>query len=309
MHGFTDDECQCCQVCLKTKGETCGPNDKCAKGLKCLSPQRLDSIDTNLVNSDQEIGVCGALNCTGVICENTSAFKEIKCPNDSYKLLSATNNSCCHTKCVCLPDICSDLQTICPNNKRPHIVRPGDGKPGSCCDQIHCIEAPTKCIHNNKQFLNGDKWMSDKCTTCECRDGLSFCYKKQCKQLVQKDCNVMTGIEDECCPICQGFQRGSDGCPICQCLTLQYNLNRNNSITKTEDSVCNLTNGSLVTNGLFWSDGCRECFCNSGKIMCTEPNCPPIHCSTPVFITTQCCPICIQHFNQVNAMSTKTAVQ
>ncbi|CAG2099993.1 unnamed protein product [Medioppia subpectinata] len=321
--GFTDDECKCCQVCLKAKGETCGPNNKCAKGLRCLFPQQLHSINTNLVNNDQEIGVCGLLDCTG----------------------------------------------------------------------------PTKCIHNNQQFMNGDKWKADKCTTCECRDGLSFCHKKECNQTMEtKNCNVMAMIEDECCPICQGcissngkfynnthnwyendcshcectngqisckvqmcspvhcdqpiniegqccpvcpikstiscniqcpqgfkrnalgieicecdhclnksykckifcpfgFKKGTDGCPICQCLTL-HNLNQTTINDKINDIICTLSNGSVVSNGLFWSDGCRECYCNSGKIMCTQPNCPPIQCSNAIFIAHQCCPICAQHINK-----------
>ena len=96
--GFADDDCQCCRVCLKQRGEPCGPNiGKCVKGLKCLSGQHLDPVLTNLVMNDKEIGICGVLNCTGVKCHNTGANDNIKCQNDSYKLLSSGSDSCCQT--------------------------------------------------------------------------------------------------------------------------------------------------------------------------------------------------------------------
>lgn len=98
VHGFVDDDCHCCKVCLKQRGETCGLNiGKCVKGLKCLTSQHLNPVLTNLVTNDKQIGICGVLNCTGVKCLNTGANDNIKCQNDSYKLLSSDSDSCCQT--------------------------------------------------------------------------------------------------------------------------------------------------------------------------------------------------------------------
>ena len=125
-------------------------------------------------------------------------------------------------RCACLPGICHTSQPRCPINMIATVVRVGDGKPGSCCDLVECREgrscqlcsyyvwchhlsilAPTKCIHNNKQYMNGEKWKFDKCTTCECRDGLTFCQKKECKPI--SNCKAIAVISDECCPTCQGI--------------------------------------------------------------------------------------------------------
>ncbi|CAM1303063.1 Uncharacterised protein g3456 [Pycnogonum litorale] len=42
-HGYTIDNCRCCNECLKGKGEKCGgqhnQHGKCAKPLKCVCPK------------------------------------------------------------------------------------------------------------------------------------------------------------------------------------------------------------------------------------------------------------------------------
>jgi hypothetical protein len=101
MNGITDDDCNCCKVCLRQIGETCGKNiGKCVEGLQCLiNSEVIDPVLTNLVITGEEVGICRVLNCTGVKCNNVSAVNglsdNIKCQNDSYKLLSNGSNSCC----------------------------------------------------------------------------------------------------------------------------------------------------------------------------------------------------------------------
>ncbi len=101
LNGITDDECNCCKVCLRLIGESCGKHiGKCVNGLQCLNSDILDPVFTNLVINGEEVGICGVFNCTGVKCNNVSAVNglsdNIKCQNDSYyKLLSNGSNSCC----------------------------------------------------------------------------------------------------------------------------------------------------------------------------------------------------------------------
>jgi len=283
--------------------------------------------------------------------------------------------------------------------------------------------APTHCFYNNNKYLNGDTWKPNKCTSCDCRDGLAFCHTKVCN--IIENCSAMVVINDECCPTCQGiryfvdsiflmnisldvksidmkvctfimkvwklgcissngsfysnsqnwyeddcthcecnngkiscrvemcqpvscdrpvilpghccptcqthacnlhcpqgyrkdslgndicecnnclnkqqdcvllcrfgFKRGEDGCEICECETAPYDLNANIEDTKIDDKVCTLSNGTIFENGHYWHDGCGECLCNSGKVMCTKPECPTIKCLNSIIIDGQCCPTC-----------------
>ncbi len=121
LNGITDDECNCCKVCLRLIGETCGKDiGKCVNGLECINSEIIDPVLTNLVITGEEVGItgeevgvtgeevgitreevgiCRVLNCTGVKCNDVSAVNglsdNIKCQNDSYKLLSNGSNSCC----------------------------------------------------------------------------------------------------------------------------------------------------------------------------------------------------------------------
>lgn len=96
-HGLIDDQCHCCRVCLKKLGEQCGPAiGRCAQGLNCLTSEHSDPVLTNLViTGEKQTGTCGLLNCTNVKCED-SRDHDLKCHNDSYKLIS--DDSCCQSK-------------------------------------------------------------------------------------------------------------------------------------------------------------------------------------------------------------------
>lgn len=67
-------------------------------------------------------------NCTGDSCVEEDPEQD--CPEDSYRLGSAG--------CQCLPTLC--LTKACPWGS-PKVVRPGNGKAGSCCPLYACISA------------------------------------------------------------------------------------------------------------------------------------------------------------------------
>lgn len=41
-----------------------------------------------------------------------------------------------------------------------------------------------------------------------------------------------------------------------------------------------------------WHDGCRECYCHSGREMCALITCPVPACGSPAIHPGQCCPSC-----------------
>lgn len=67
-------------------------------------------------------------------------------------------------------------------------------------------------------------------------------------------------------------------------------------------SYCHTSNGRRYEEGDSWHDGCRDCFCHSGREMCVLISCPIPSCPHPVVKPDQCCPTCdgmFLHFNQV----------
>lgn len=57
-------------------------------------------------------------------------------------------------------------------------------------------------------------------------------------------------------------------------------------------SYCLTSNGHRYEEGDSWHDGCRDCYCHSGREMCVLISCPVPSCSHPVVRPDQCCPTC-----------------
>ncbi|KAK6623653.1 hypothetical protein RUM43_009505 [Polyplax serrata] len=115
-------------------------------------------------------------NCSDVICPDEVE----KCPEDSYRLPAYKSpEDCCLTpqNCKCLPRECK--QRVCPPGQHPKIVRPGNGRPGTCCPLYDCIsdkKLNDSCLVNNSHHMeNGTTWQKDPCTICSCLNGYLFC--------------------------------------------------------------------------------------------------------------------------------------
>lgn len=57
-------------------------------------------------------------------------------------------------------------------------------------------------------------------------------------------------------------------------------------------SFCLTSSGRRYEEGDGWHDGCRDCYCHSGREMCVLISCPVPSCSQPVVRSDQCCPTC-----------------
>lgn len=57
-------------------------------------------------------------------------------------------------------------------------------------------------------------------------------------------------------------------------------------------SYCLTSNGHRYEEGDGWHDGCRDCYCHSGREMCVLISCPVPSCAHPVVRPDQCCPTC-----------------
>lgn len=63
-------------------------------------------------------------------------------------------------------------------------------------------------------------------------------------------------------------------------------------------SYCLTSNGQKYEEGEGWHDGCRDCYCHSGREMCVLISCSVPSCLHPVVKPDQCCPTCEGMFLQ-----------
>lgn len=69
------------------------------------------------------------------------------------------------------------------------------------CIPLSFSAVSPKCVHNGKEFSEGEVYRMDPCWLCQCRGGISFCSKAECAEL---DCENFYIPEGECCPVCIG---------------------------------------------------------------------------------------------------------
>lgn len=122
------------------------------------------------------------------------------------------------------------------------------------CEQL-CkqeeLEKTCKHDHSPKIYTNGETWMQDSCTTCECQNGTSHCTVSSC---LTKSCPKQVHLKNECCPICDyseshfcpGFEncdiacqfefiKSPDGCLLCKCD--MHSSNATSIQTTTDNSL------------------------------------------------------------------------
>uniref|UniRef100_A0A3Q3LP33 Cysteine-rich motor neuron 1 protein n=1 Tax=Mastacembelus armatus TaxID=205130 RepID=A0A3Q3LP33_9TELE len=226
------------------------------------------------------------LRCAGVTCPTVQVPS---CPKGSVLTKSYTPPAGC---CPSIPPQCTcDLQTCpkphCPSGQRAVPLRQASGQPGDCCDVFECqkgeytephttqsvsIGLPlggkgSACVHNGKEFSEGEVYRMDPCWLCQCRGGISFCSKAECAEL---DCDNFYIPEGECCPVCIENPVWPFGSTKASCWV-------NNKLRAHEEQ---------------WKeDDCTFCQCVDGEPHCTAMACKQ-SCQNPVKIPGECCPFC-----------------
>uniref|UniRef100_A0A8C7MCN4 Cysteine-rich motor neuron 1 protein n=1 Tax=Oncorhynchus kisutch TaxID=8019 RepID=A0A8C7MCN4_ONCKI len=173
-------------------------------------------------------------------------------------------NSCRTCHCKTREELCSALTSDCTLKCPFGLQIDAHG-----CDVCQCRPRPKKCkaVVCDKACPFGFIKNKHGCDICRC---------KKCPEL---PC-------DKPCPM--GFQQDELGCLKCQC--------RDQSSSSVAPSVkkgsCLSMDGRRHENGENWHDGCRDCYCHSGREMCTLISCPVPACDSPAIRTGQCCPSC-----------------
>ena len=63
------------------------------------------------------------------------------------------------------------------------------------------------CSHEGREYAAGERWQSNVCTSCQCKNGLTFCQSTECPPVAH--CGKTTHDPDQCCPRCLG-ESGED---------------------------------------------------------------------------------------------------
>ncbi|CAL1543997.1 unnamed protein product [Lymnaea stagnalis] len=196
------------------------------------------------------------IDCNAVICP---VYEEDPCPDDSVRLPSMwTHDKCCELQhgCTCpTEDKCKPVE--CPEGYQVQVTSRATGLPGSCCHIFRCInESVLTCIYNHQEYANGQIWQMDNCKTCECKDGLNKCTRKNCEE---PNCSWMMVPEGECCPVCRG---------------------------------CVSDSGQVYNESEVWKENdCTTCTCKNGHPQCQSEMCE-VPCLNPISVPGQCCPDC-----------------
>ncbi|XP_066539616.1 cysteine-rich motor neuron 1 protein-like [Hoplias malabaricus] len=205
------------------------------------------------------------LKCDGIICP---ALPVTDCPPDSVLTRSYTPPGGC---CPILPHQCTcgqcPPQLECPSGHRAVVINEASGAPGNCCHTYDCQRVSPNCMHQGKQFAEGEVYRMDPCWLCQCRGGISFCSKAECAEL---DCENFYIPEGECCPVCIAVELLS--------------------VDRTKASCW--VNHKLRQHEEQWKeDDCTFCQCVEGEPHCTAMACKQ-SCQNPVKIPGECCPFC-----------------
>lgn len=213
------------------------------------------------------------VNCTDVICPTI----EEECPSDSYRLPNTQEEGECCSKpmgCACFPATCHPL--VCPKGKVHKMVRPGNGKPGTCCPLYQCYpQANLSCSHNGKVVDSGTKWKKTECIECTCNNGFIHCVPAVICPELPTDCPATRLPPGECCPLC---------------------IFNHNEIELASPIVkpggCKSIKGVIYKNGASWQeDDCTTCTCVDGARKCQAEMCH-ITCSNATYVSGECCPRC-----------------
>lgn len=188
--------------------------------------------------------------------------------NDGEEIILGSD-PCVHCKC-------SKGSITCQKNACPVLSCPPSAtilEKGACCPK--CTGKRTRyvpknvCLLGAKAYPDKTTFRLDTCTNCTCVDNTAVCDRIACPPV---DCDPIHQIylPGACCPKCAEPE------PKQQCLW----------------------NDAVFDNGEFWDvNSCRSCYCDWGKVRCTEHVCPKLtSCPYGQKLITppgQCCQQCV----------------
>ena len=163
---------------------------------------------------------------------------------------------------------------------------------------IHTCGSDSQCVNTLGHF------------TCTCRN----CTKINCvyqgdiiedgaivqwPNINSKMIELITTLTSSTCKQCQ-CHHGVITCDnyLCNCNGVMLH----STVRKLCCPQCNQKNHTCYHNsirydhGQKWLSNCETCQCRFGHVECQRMECPPVHCTTPIFQIGDCCPRCDHDF-------------
>uniref|UniRef100_A0A9J8BIA6 Cysteine-rich motor neuron 1 protein n=1 Tax=Cyprinus carpio carpio TaxID=630221 RepID=A0A9J8BIA6_CYPCA len=286
------DPCGCCEQCSRLELELCGGPDwtlgYCGSGLTCAALNRTGPARI------PETGVCRAVpDVTDAGEEDERCPLVSGCERVDGLCVCESKHSCIRTYSFPDRDACVHAGKTGPrrHTHRHKFVGPvnpacvfsgcnltADGcvcSSQSCDDHFtyanrsQCQRAAVspRCVHNDKEFTEGEVYRMDPCWLCQCRGGVSFCSKAECAEL---DCENFYVPDGECCPVCIDVELLS---------------------VESTKASCWVDHRLRAHEEQWKEDDCTFCQCVDGEPHCTAMACKQ-SCQNPVKIPGECCPFC-----------------
>ncbi|CAF1390037.1 unnamed protein product [Adineta ricciae] len=193
---------------------------------------------------------------------------ELRCDKHCpYSYAVDEKTGCPH--CACNP--CPQL--ICTKNCTYGLKRNEVGCPICVCESdlpsktdITVQSWPRQCQSDSFSYSNGEIWF-DGCRQCLCHKGEQLCALISCPT---PKCSHPVLLPNRCCPSCPDTSLLPEPTPSSQvCYASQY-----------------------VTGEELEFDKCTKCMCLHNIAFCSISLCPPLRCSSPIYDSSLCCPIC-----------------
>uniref|UniRef100_A0A3Q2VQU4 Cysteine rich transmembrane BMP regulator 1 n=1 Tax=Haplochromis burtoni TaxID=8153 RepID=A0A3Q2VQU4_HAPBU len=279
---------ECCPVCIDVSMDSTEAS--------CWVNNKLRAHEEQWKEDDCTFCQCvdGEPHCTAMACKQ-SCHNPVKIPGEccpfceepSYETVSPL---------LCPPlDNCSLSVNDCPygfqQDKNGCLLC-------QCLNNDSCPDLGTYCSLQCPMGYERDDF---GCEVCECSVPVPKCRPLSCT----KTCPYGYVRNKHGCEMCRcvkcppftcdkhcvnGYRQNRKGCSVCMCKESGHVPST--TAPAPVPSYCLTSNGQKYEEGEGWHDGCRDCYCHSGREMCVLISCSVPSCLHPVVKPDQCCPTC-----------------
>lgn len=147
---------------------------------------------------------------------------------------------------------------------------------------------PRQCQSGSFSYSSGEIWF-DGCRQCLCHKGEQYCALISCPT---PKCSKPILLPNRCCPSCPGLIENKYlKTTVSRFLQSIFFLDSTLLPEPIPSSqVCYAS--QYVTGEELEFDKCTKCLCLNNIAFCSVSICPPLRCSSPIYDSSLCCPIC-----------------